>query len=468
VKSFIALALALAFVAPASANPPKLAPFPPLEFHPPKGVRVALANGMLLYLLEDHSVPLIRASALIRTGGVYDPEGKIGLADLAGRTMRSGGSQKYPADKMNELLEHLAASVETGMGLESGSAGFSCLSKDLDQTLDVFADVLLHPAFEKEKVEVERNKFLEALRRRDDDPREIARRESRRMLFGAGSPWGWRAEASTVKAVTIEDLKAFHAKYYRPSTISVAVAGDFDADTLIAKFKKAFGESPSAEAKKLEAPPAPPGPAARKVYLVDKPITQAAVRMVQFGFPRHDPDHFAYEVMNDILGGNPFISRLFSEVRSRQGLAYYAGSGFSEWTDTGMIMAAAGTKNETVVTTVSAIEKQIERMKNAPVTPEELKVAEDSIANSFVFNFTTPSQIISQRMSLDYYGYPADWLETYISKIRAVTAADVQRVAQRRLTPDSMLIYVVGDPKAFEKPLDEFGTVTKLKAEGAL
>jgi zinc protease len=455
------LALVLTLGGAANANPPKLPAFPPLMFNPPKGVRVALPNGMLLYLLEDHELPLIQATALIRTGTVYDPADKIGLAELAARSMRAGGSKHYPADDMNARLEHLAAAVETGMGLEAGTAGFSCLSKDLDTTLDVFADVLLHPAFEKSKVELERQKMLEGIRRRNDDPRDIARRESRRMLYGADSPWGWRTEAKTVEAVTLEDLKAFHAKYYAPDTLAVAVAGDFNAKQLVAKFHNAFGGREASEAKPTQPPAAPSAPSARSVYLVDKDITQAAVRLVQFGFPRHHADHFAYEVMNDILGGNAFVSRLFSEVRSRQGLAYYAGSYFAEWGGTGLIGTALGTKNETLDRAVEETLRQIERMKTEPVTAAELKLAEDSIANSFVFNFRTPFDIISQRMSLDYYGYPADYLDTYIDKIRAVTAADVQRVAKEWLHPEQMLLYVVGDPKSFDKPLDAFGPVKK-------
>jgi len=256
------------------ALPPKLPEFKPLDFKPPQGARVALANGMILYLLEDHELPVIQGSALVRTGTIRDPSGKTGLAALVGRTMRSAGSKRFPADAMNETLESLGASVETGMGQESGSAGFWCLAKDLDQVLEIFADVLMHPAFETEKVEVERQKMLEEVRRRNDDPRQIARREAPRMLYGPDHPYGRRTEEATIKAVSIGDLRAFHERFLVPGGVSLALSGDFRSAELGEKVREAFQAWPA----RAPEPPAFPEVAAvneRRVFLVPKEVTQA-------------------------------------------------------------------------------------------------------------------------------------------------------------------------------------------------
>jgi len=446
------------------ALPPKLPEFKPLDFKPPQGARVALANGMILYLLEDHELPVIQGSALVRTGTIRDPSGKTGLAALVGRTMRSAGSKRFPADAMNETLESLGASVETGMGQESGSAGFWCLAKDLDQVLEIFADVLMHPAFETEKVEVERQKMLEEVRRRNDDPRQIARREAPRMLYGPDHPYGRRTEEATIKAVSIGDLRAFHERFLVPGGVSLALSGDFRSAELGEKVREAFQAWPA----RAPEPPAFPEVAAvneRRVFLVPKEVTQAAIRVVQFGFPRHHPDHFAFEVMNDILGGNAFISRLFTEVRSRKGLAYSVGSFFTEPSVAGMIGAGVGTKNETAFQATEEVLGQASRMRAEPVKPEEFSLAVETLTQSFVFNYETPSQIIQQRMSLDFFGFPPGYLDTYLDKVRSVTPADVQRVAKAWLDPDRMIVFVVGDPGKFDKALDGLGPVVRREAD---
>lgn len=452
-------AVALALLAgTAWAIPPKVPPPAKLEFKPPKGERAVLKNGITVFLLEDHDLPLVHGSAFVRTGSFYDDPAKPGVAELTGATLRPGGSKGYDADAMNETLEFLGASVEAGMGEESGSAGFTALSKHLGTVLPIFADVLKNPAFRQDKFVVERDQLLEAIRRRNDDPRNIARRETRRVLFGPTHPYGRRYEAKEIAAITREDLAAFHAKYYKPRAVTLALSGDFKSADMLAALEQAFGDWK--DAPQADLPAVPPAPAdARKVVLIAKDnITQTAFRIAQTALKRHDPAHFSFEVMNDILGGNVFISRLFTDVRSRQGLAYGVGSVTAEWKEAGYFTAACGTRNENAVKALKAVYDHVERMRKEPVADAELDTAENSLINSFIFRYQTSAQIIGQRAALEYYGYPEDYLDTYLDHVRAVGKAEVQKAASDILKPGQSLILVVG-PSALKKDLETYGPV---------
>lgn len=448
------------------AIPPEVPPAAPLSFKPAKGIKAELPSGLKVYLLENHELPVIEAYAMIRTGSVYEPSGKTGLAELLGVLLRTGGSGKYSPDQINETLEYLGASVETGMDLEHGTASFFCLSKDLDQVLDIFADVLQNPVFRKDKLRLEKEKLLEQIRRRNDDPIAVVRREVKRMLYGTEHPYGRRMEAEEIKKISRKDLLAFHRGFYRSDAVSIAVSGDFKSGEMLEKLKKAFAPAPSeALSACLPAGPCPQIPDSsaaleRKVYLAAKPgVTQTAVTMAQFGLKRHDPDHFVFEILDDILGGSSFSSRLFANIRSRMGLAYGVRSAFTEPQKAGMILAGVGTKNQTAAKAIEAVLAELKKMKEEPVSQEELDLSKNSIINSFVFNFQTPFKIISQRMSLDYYGYPEDYLDTYLDKIREVDAQKIQQAAQKWLKPENMILYVVGNPAEFDKPLSSFGPV---------
>jgi len=431
---------------------------PPLKFQPPKGERHVLDNGIVIYLLEDHELPLIHGQALVRTGTIADPKGKGGLAALTGKVLRSGGSRKYDADQINETLEFLGASVETGMDLENGWASFTCLSRHLDTVLPIFADVLREPAFRQDKLEVDRQQMLEAIRRRNDDPREIARREARRLLFGPDHPYGRRYEAAEVESITREDLVEFHKTYFQPQALVLSIAGDFQAATLLAALQGLFGDWTAASPASIPQP-APAASRGRKVTLLSKDnVTQTSFRVVQTALKRHEADHFSFEVMNDILGGNSFVSRLFTDIRSRKGLAYGVGSLFAEWAQAGYFAAACGTRNENAPQALAEILRHIRAIRETPVSASELATAKNSIINSFIFNYQTPAQIINQRASLEYFGFPPDYLDTYVDKIRMVDEQAVLAAARKWLKPDDSLILVVG-PSALKKELEAYGTV---------
>jgi len=446
------------------ATPPKVAEPLPLVFNPPKGERSTLKNGMVVYLLEDHDLPLVHGSAIIKTGTFYDEAAKPGTAELVGDTMRSGGSRTYDADGMNETLEFLGASVETGMGDEAGSAGFTTLSKHVGTVLPIFADVLKNPAFRADKFTVEKEQMLDGIRRRNDDPRSIARRETRRILFGAAHPYGRRYEAAEVAAITTADLAAFHKKYFVPRAVVLAVSGDFQSKQMLAELEKVFGDWADTPQAALPAVPAAAADSRKVVLIAKDNITQTAFRVAQSALKRHDPGHFDFEVMNDILGGNSFISRLFTDVRSRQGLAYGVGSLFAEWGEAGYFTAACGTRNENAIKALKAVMAHIELIRKEPVKDAELETAKSSLINSFIFHYQTSAQIIGQRASLEYYGYPADYLDTYLDHVRKVGKEQVLKAAAERLKPADSLILVVG-PSSLQKDLEQYGKVEVRKPD---
>jgi len=433
--------------------------FPPLTFTPPKAERRVLPNGIILYLLEDHELPIFSLAARFRTGVVYEPAEKAGLASLTGHLIRSGGTAAKTVEEINEDLEFMAASVETSIGLESGSASLSCLSKDTAKALAIFADVLLNPAFREEKITKRKDEVREAIRRRNDRPGQVAEREHRKVIYG-NHPYGRevQGEMETLDRITREDLIAFHKTYFRPNSVIMGVAGDFKTAEIIPMLQSALAKWTRAPVDFPKVAPVKPD-LRKSVNYVFKDITQSHVHIGHLGIERTNPDFFPVMVMNFILGGGSFTSRIESKVRSDEGLAYSVYSYFDAPRDLGLFTAVCETKLESTARAITLMLDEIRRMRETPVSDDELKLAIDSITNRFIFRFTDTASIVSQMVDIEYQDLPATYLDTYVDKVKAVTKADVQRVAQKYLHPDESALLVVGNKDKFDKPLDSFGPV---------
>jgi zinc protease len=442
--------------------------YPPLVWKVPevgKEVeRLVLDNGMILYLKEDHTLPLVNIDAIVRTGSIYEPKEKYGTASLAGTLLRSGGTTARTPDQLNQELEFLAASVETYVGTESGGANLNVLSKDLDKSLEIFADVLMHPAFSPEQLDLEKGKIKERIRRKNDNPNAIVNREFRKVIAGE-HPFAWELNWNVVKNIGRDDLVAFHQKYYHPNNIMLGITGDFKRDEMIEKIKNAFA---GWEKKEISFPPIPelkkeyhPG-----VFFVEKELTQSNILMGELGVKRDNPDNYAIAVMNYILGGGGFVSRLTSKVRSDEGLAYSVHSNFdTDSRDWGTFSAGTQTKTKSTHFAIGLFLDEFKRIRAEKVPETELKAAKDAFINRYVFSFTSPNQIVSQLMSLEYDHRPLDYYQTYLDKIRAVTADDILRVAKKYLKPEELTIFVVGKSADLDKPLGDLGKVTPIKLE---
>jgi zinc protease len=428
----------------------------------PQVKHVTLPNGMRLLLLEDHELPLIYVSARIHVGSIYEPADKVGLADITGEVMRTGGTHTKTGDELDDELEQIAASVETGIGTNVGYASVSVLKEHIDVGLSVLADVLMNPEFRQDKIELAKMQHRSAISRRNDSPGRIASREFNKLVYGPDSVYARQTEYSTIDHITRDDLIAFHKRFFGPDNTMMAVWGDFDTKTMLDKITSAFQGWTRIDVN-LPAVPEVRYDWQSGVNLVSRSeINQSNIYLGHLGGVMSDPDYFALMVMNQILGDS-FTGRLFKNVRSRQGLAYSVSGSFSSGYDhPGIFAVGCQTKSENTVHAIRAMIEEVRRIENEEVTDEELALAKESFLNSFVFNFEDKGQIITRLLTYEYYGYPADFLQQTKTEIEKVTKADVLRVAKAHLRPDKVQILVVGKPEDFDEPLSVLGTVNTL------
>lgn len=447
----------------ADAADPRSMTFPPPPFQPPKSERRVLSNGMILYFMEDHELPLISVQAMIRTGSIYEPADKIALAALTGSVMRTGGTRSHTGDEVDEMLDQMAAGISVGIGTDAGAASLDILKKDFDAGLSLFADILMNPVFEEEKLAIAKNGALEMIRRRNDRPSSIASREFTKQVYGAAHPYGREATEETVQSITRADLAAFHEKYFAPNNIMIGITGDFDAKEVIPKIEKAFA---GWRRKEIDFPKVPPVAERREggVYEIPKPISQTQIRIGHLGIKQDNPDFFALSILDDILGGSGLTNRLFRDVRTKQGLAYSVGSVFRPGNfERGVFIAFGETRVDSTFQAISTIIDHIRKIRQEPVTDSELKMAKESFLNSFIFSFSSPAQIVGRQMSLEYYGLPKDFLERFRDNVAKVTKEDILRVAQKYLHPDRLVVLAVGDGAQFDRSLSGLGKVTRLQ-----
>lgn len=457
----LALGIAGSIWAETEALHPKDLSFPELTFEPIRPKRVVLPSGMTVILLEDHELPTLVVSGLIRGGDSQESADRLGMTEMLTESMRSGGAGRFGSKELDEALDFVAAQIELGSDRESLSFSGQALSKDQDLFFEALAAILLEPRFEKDKVELARAGILEGIRRQNDQPGPLARREHYKLLFGKDNPWARTAVPKTVEAVTRAELLAFHKKVVHPKNIYLGVAGDFDPEALEAKLTKLFPKSTASFRPESPEPVDPkfqPG-----TYLIRKEGNQTTVRMGHMGLPRLHPDFYAAQVMNRILGIGTFTSRMGIEIRSNRGLAYSVGSGIFESNSGGVFLAVAQTKAESTFETTRLMREIIAGMQADDITDEELSNAKSTLLNQWVFEFDSPTKIVSTKVSHEFYGYPADYLEEYPKKIREVTKADVVRVARSHLRPDRMVVLWVGNPEAFGGEIPEGVTEVPLE-----
>ena len=423
----------------------------------PQVDKQTLPNGMRIYLLEDHSLPTVTASVRINCGSYLEPADKVGMAEMCGEVLRTGGTTKWTGDQIDEQLEAVGATVETGIDLLYGTAFMNTLSDYTDLGLEVLSEVLQRPVFDADKIELAKVSQRSTIARRNDDAEEIGEREFRKIIYGVGSPYARYPEYATINAVTREDLAAFHKMWFHPENIQIAVWGDFKKSEMIAKLTKYFGKWQKGTT------PVPPPPKVEykyesKVHYVEKnDINQSKIYVGHVGGLQTDPDYADLTVMNTILGGS-FGSRLFNSVRSREGLAYAV---FGVYTANvsypGIFYNYASTKSETTAKAIREIIKEIKRIQTDAPTADEMKVGKDGYLNSFVFQFDSKSKVINRLLNYDFNGLPADFNVQLKQKIEQVTPEAVTAAAKNRLHPDALQILVVGKAKDFDVPLADLG-----------
>jgi zinc protease len=457
--------------APAKGQPSAIVTVPSyksLKFGPAPQVKIpeipnfTLANGMRVYLLENHELPLVSGFALVRTGNLFDPKDKIGLAELTGNVMRTGGTKSKTSEQLDEQLENIAASVESSIGESSGRVGFSALKENTDEVLAVFLDILTNPEFRQDKLDLVKSQIKSGISRRNDEAGEILSRSFAEVVYGRNNPYAWRMEYAHIDNVHRDDLIAFYKRYFFPSNIILAVQGDFVTAEMRAKLEKLFD---GWTVKQEPVPPFPPVTAkpAPGVYLAAKQdVTQTSFALGHLGGELRDPNFPALSVMSDILGGS-FSGRLFKNVRTKLGLAYSISGGWGATFDhPGLFEVSGSTKSSSTVDTIQAALAEVNKIRASEVTDQELDTAKQSVLNSFVFFFDSPSKTLTRVVTYDYYNYPKDFIFQYQKGVQAVTKADVLRVAKQYLHPENISIVAVGKPSDFVKPLTTLGPVKEI------
>ncbi|MEW5901756.1 MAG: pitrilysin family protein, partial [Acidobacteriota bacterium] len=416
----------------------------------PKVEKVELPNGLKLFLVEDHEFPTINLRAMVRTGALFEPAPKTGLAAICGQVLRTGGTASKTGDEIDKELETLAASVETGIGQSSGFISISVLKEDIDRALEILADILMNPAFREEKTELAKIQQRTAIARRNDNVGAIASREFGRLIYGKESPLARQTEYASIAAVTRQDLLDFYKKYFLPNNTLMSVWGDFDAKAMAAKIRKALSLWKAGKALLEPWPKVDYAYESTVNYIAKPDVNQSNILMGHIGGLMDNPDYPALSVMNSILS----FDRMFKKIRTDEGLAYSVwgayGAGFRT---PGAFSAGAQTKSESTVYAIELMLKEMSRITAEEVTDEELAKAKDGYLNSYVFNFDSRAKVVNQMMTYAYFGYPLDFTEKEKAGIEKVTKPDILRVAKKYLQPDRVQILVVGKEADFDRPL---------------
>ena len=445
-----------------ASQPWQKIPIPPLhEFKPVEPKKITLENGLVIFLQEDHELPFVNGTVLIRGGSRNEPANRVGLVSLYGEAWRTSGTKSDTGDQLDDLLANKAASIETGGGVATTSLNWSSFKQDFDQVFGLSMDLLLHPEFKGDKLALGKRQLDTGIARRNDDAADIAGREAELIAYGKTSPYAREDEYATVDAVQLSDLQAWHDRTVVPNNMIVAVSGDFDSAAMEAKLRKAFSGLKPGE--KVLAPKVSFIDPKSGVYYVDKTdVDQSNVYIVGLGTERSNPDYYALSVMNEVFSGG-FGSRVFQSVRTRLGLAYgVSGSYGASYDHPGLFMVEAATKSASTVAATKAMLDEVGKLKTVPPTPEELRSAKDQVLNSFIFHYDSREKTLSEQVVLALYGYPPDFLEKYKDGIEKVTSADVERVANKYVDVKKLAIVVVGNQPEFGTPLTELGPATKL------
>lgn len=429
-------------------------PIPPLHsFKPQQPKRIALKNGIVLFLQEDHELPFVAGSVLIPGGSRDEDPAKCGLIDLYGQTWRTSGTEKMNGDAMDDLLESKAAHIETGGDDDSTALSWNSLKGDTDLVYNLAMDLLFHPKFDEQKLRLAQQQDATGIVRRNDDVGQIAGREAAKLVYGANSPYARQPELSTISKVTVADLQAWHDRSIGGKLI-ISVSGDFNPATMEAKLRATFEGLPQAKPNPVRHDVFP-GPTPGVYFINKEDVNQSTAEIVGLGTDRHNPDVPSIAMMNDVFAGG-FASRLFSKVRTELGLAYEVGGGLSfDWDHPAPLQAVVVTKSDTTVDAIQQTYKVLDGLVTQPFTEEELKRAKDDILNSFLFRYDTKDKVLAERVRLEFYGYPADYLETYKAALEKVTVADLNTAAKKYIHPDKYAVLVVGNGPEIKPGLDD-------------
>ena len=440
-----------------SANLPKPGANP--SFSLPSIDKRKLSNGLNVWIVKESELPIVSMNMVFNSGGTADPQDRAGLASFTSSLINSGTKTRSAVDIANQL-QSLGASVGAGSGWDSANVSMQSLTKNLDKALEIYADVIMNPTFPDTEFKTLQGRSLNALKQRKDNANAISSVVYPTLLYGKNHPYGkpLGGDENSIKALSRNELEKFYATYYRPNNATLIVVGDADAKTLLPKLETAFAGWKAGDVPAVATPENVTFEKAG-IYVVDKPgAAQSVLSIGQIGVSRDNPDYFPLMVMNSILGGQ-FSARVNMNLREDKGYTYGARTAWGFRRGAGPFEASADVQTAVTKESVQEFLKELSGIRGAvPVTAAELEYNKQSIIRRYPQAFETVGQISGQLSNLVVYGLPDSYFNDYIAKVNAVTLDDVNRVANKYLTPDKMAILVVGDRKSIEPKLREIET----------
>ena len=407
--------------------------------------RMVLPNQLVLLVCEEHSLPFVTFQLLIDSGSRKDPPGEEGSAHLAAKGLLLGTSERM-ITAINEELDFMGASLSSSSGRDYATLGLRILKKDLDKGFDLFMEVLTQSTFPEDEINREVEKTLAAIKAAEDRPEEVAEKAFEKTLFLTG-PYGHPVEGTkeSLPRLTREALVKFYRAYYHPNNSILTVVGDITVEEIKTKFLPRLVKWPSEEIPKV--PFVSTFAKEKKAVKIDRAITQANLILGHAGVSRDNPDFYALTVMNYILGGGGFASRLFEEIRNKRGLAYSVTSFFDPGKHPGSFQIVLQTKNASAREAISLALQQMERIQKELVSEKELEAARNYLVGSFPLRLDTQTKLASFLIQVEYYGLGLDYPQKYTSFIRSVTREDILRVAKTYLHPENHILVVVTNLK---------------------
>ena len=462
----VAASVTLAAQQPDRKQPPPLGPAPSLKL--PAIQKQRLSNGLAVWIVEHHEVPLAQINLIVRSGSAADPIGKYGVGSLTAAMLDEGAGTRSSLD-LADAIEFLGANLSTASSFDASSIRMSVPVSKLAEALPLMSDVALRPSFPVSELDRLRKERLTGLLQARDNAGALIQLAFPRIVFGPTHRYGTSANGlpATIEALTVDDLKTFYRSHFRPDNATLLVVGDLAPATALPMLEKAFGNWKADGMAPLVADvPNAPQLTKRQVYLVDKPeAAQSQIRIGWVGVSRSTPDYAVLEVLNTVLGGS-FTSRLNQNLREKNGYAYGASSGFDMRLSAGPFLAAAGVQTDK---TADALKEFFNELNGilTPVPPDELAKARNYVALGFPGEFETTSDMARKLEELVIYNLPDTTFSDFVPSVTAVTAADLQRAAARFVQPERMAVVVVGDLKLIEGPIRalNLGPITRVPVD---
>ncbi|KAK9830103.1 hypothetical protein WJX72_009788 [[Myrmecia] bisecta] len=452
--------------------PPFPTRFPPVPgIKQPRTEQVVLPNGLRVFMMEDHEVPLVKGLLFMRGGQRASPPDKVGVATISASVQRAGGSVAHPGPELDQELEQLAAYLEGGAGGEAITLGFECLKEDSNKVLGLLTEVVTDPALPQDKINQYKAQVLNILEHTNDNTSSIPRRELAKLMYGRDSVFARQPTPDQVRGITRQDIRDYLAAWERPDGAVFGISGDFEPAAMKAAIRSTLGAWHTDPSQPRKPPLVPNTPlpdlqaTGGRVFLVDRPgATQATVALGEVGVVQTDPDAFALDVLNDIL--NSFGGRLFDQIRSKEGLAYSVSGGWNTSAADHKGLFVAGGETAAPAEFLNLLQKALQEATEAAPSEQELAAAKAASLNSFVFNFASTGSQLQRMCIFALLGIPQDYLFQYKAGIEAVTAQDVLEAAQRHLHPAQQTVVMAADAGLIRQRLvDQGRTVVDLSLD---